>query len=175
MTVRGRSAARTSQGRGVCSRVHRRPLTGSTAGITPVLQKARVKWGKKWKEKRLRLGTPNWRKTPGSECYWCREFCPHVRLRGVRLRRAGVSEVPRFSCMKFLDVPWGLRLRRTEQELALSLLSMLPSAHVNRVGVRVVCFRSSMSHPAYPLSTLHWVPRGSSARLEAKWFATPFL
>ena len=30
-------------------------------------------------------------------------------------------------------------------------------------------------HPAYPLSTLRWVPRGSSARLEAKWFATPFL
>jgi hypothetical protein len=33
---------------------------------------------------------------------------------------------------------WGLRLRRTEQELALALLFMLPSAHVNRVGVRVV-------------------------------------
>jgi len=25
----------------------------------------------------------------------------------------------------------------------------LPSAHVNRVGVRVVCFRSSIAHPAY--------------------------
>jgi hypothetical protein len=37
-TVRGRSAARTCQGRGF-SRVHRRPLTGSTAGITPVLQR----------------------------------------------------------------------------------------------------------------------------------------
>ena len=44
---------------------------------------------------------------------------------------------------------WGLRLRRTVQELALSLPHMLPSAHVNRVGVRVVYFRSSMSHPAY--------------------------
>jgi hypothetical protein len=30
-------------------RVHRRPLTGSTAGITPVV-KARVEWGKKWRE-----------------------------------------------------------------------------------------------------------------------------
>jgi len=88
---------------------------------------------------------------------------------------AGVSEVSRFSCMKFLDVPWGLRLRRTEQELALSLPFMLPSAHVNRVGVRVVSFRSSIAHPAYPLSTLRWIPRGSSARLEAKWIATPFL
>src|SRR5207253_2492767 len=60
---------------------------------------------------------------------------------------AGVSEVSRFSCMKFLDVPWGLRPRRTEQELALSLLSMLPSAHINRVGVRVVCFRGSIPTP----------------------------
>jgi hypothetical protein len=59
----------------------------------------------------------------------------------------GVSEVSRFSCMKFLGVPWGLRPRRTEQKLALSLLSMLPSAHVNRVGVRVVYFRGSMATP----------------------------
>ena len=44
---------------------------------------------------------------------------------------------------------WGLRLRRTEQELALALLFMLPSAHVNRVGVRVVSFRSSIAHPTY--------------------------
>ncbi len=26
---------------------------------------------------------------------------------------------------------------------------MLPSAHINRVGVRVVCFRSSIAHPSY--------------------------
>src|SRR5215831_18678162 len=31
------------------------------------------------------------------------------------------------------------------------------------------------THPAYPLSTLRCVPRGSSARLEAKWIATPSL
>jgi hypothetical protein len=49
--------------------------------------------------------------------------------------------------MKFLGVPWGLRPRRTEQKLALPLLSMLPSAHVYRVGVRVVCFRGSMATP----------------------------
>ena len=49
--------------------------------------------------------------------------------------------------MKFLGVPWGLRPRRTEQKLALPLLSMLPSAHVNRVGVRVVSFRGSMATP----------------------------
>jgi hypothetical protein len=39
---------------------------------------------------------------------------------------AGVSEVSRFSCMKFLGVSWGLRLRRTEQKLAFTLLPMLP-------------------------------------------------
>ena len=59
----------------------------------------------------------------------------------------GVSEVSRFSCMKFLGVPWVLRPRRTEQKLALSLLSMLPSAHLYRVGVRVVCFRGSIPTP----------------------------
>jgi hypothetical protein len=44
--------------------------------------------------------------------------------------------------MKFLGVLWGLRLRRTEQELALSLLPMLPSAHYKIVGVRINSFRS---------------------------------
>jgi hypothetical protein len=42
---------------------------------------------------------------------------------------------------------------RTEHGLALSPLLMLPSAHVNRVGVRVVCFRSSIEPtPPIPLS-----------------------
>ena len=41
---------------------------------------------------------------------------------------AGVFEVSRFSCMKFLGVLWGLRLRQTEQRLALTSLSMLPAA-----------------------------------------------
>src|SRR4030081_3801723 len=44
---------------------------------------------------------------------------------------------------------WGLRLRRTEQGLALSPLLMLPSAHLYCVDVRVVSFRSSIAHPAY--------------------------
>src|ERR1700726_2512302 len=32
---------------------------------------------------------------------------------------------------------WGLRLRRTGQELGLSPLFMLPSAHINRLGVQI--------------------------------------
>src|SRR5215469_2757167 len=73
---------------------------------------------------------------------------------------AGVSEVSRFSCMKFLGVPWGLRLRRTEPGLALSFLFMSPSAHLYRVGVRVVSFRSSIAHPACSVTCL-WYHAGT--------------
>jgi hypothetical protein len=34
-------------------------------------------------------------------------------------------------------------------------LFMLPSAHIYCIGVRSVSFRSTISHPAYTLSTLH--------------------
>jgi len=89
---------------------------------------------------------------------------------------AGVFEVSRFSCMKFLGLPGVFDYPGPKPELALALLSMLPSAHVYRLGVRVVCFPSSIAHPAYPLSTLRGLPRHRTrARLEAKWIATPFL
>ena len=45
---------------------------------------------------------------------------------------------------------WGLRLRRTEQELALSLLIMLPTAHLKDGGVRIVNFRSWIPTPPSP-------------------------
>jgi hypothetical protein len=51
--------------------------------------------------------------------------------------------------------------RRTEQELALTLPLMLPSAHYKDGGVRIASFRSSIAHPAYPLSPetpLHATP-----------------
>jgi hypothetical protein len=60
-----------------------------------------------------------------------RAVCPEPSPADLQRFPGGVSEVSRFSCMKFLDVPLGLRLHQTEQELALSLLSMLPSAYVN--------------------------------------------
>jgi hypothetical protein len=40
---------------------------------------------------------------------------------------------------------WGLRLRRTERELALTLPFMLPSAHYKDVGVRIASFVGSRS------------------------------
>src|SRR5438094_1562880 len=45
---------------------------------------------------------------------------------------------------------WGLRLRRTEQVLALSRLLMLPSAHYKDVGVRISSFRSRIPTPPIP-------------------------
>jgi hypothetical protein len=41
---------------------------------------------------------------------------------------SGISEVSRFSCMEFLDVPGVYDYGRTDRELALTLLAMLPSA-----------------------------------------------
>src|SRR5215469_3091275 len=81
---------------------------------------------------------------------------------------AGVSEVSRFSCTKFLGVPWGLRLRRTEQELALSLPSMLPSAHYKDVGVRIASFRSSIPTPPIPLFTLRRAPRDAQRKTRGR-------
>ena len=56
--------------------------------------------------------------------------------------RAGVPEVSRFSCMKFLGVSGVFDYAGLDQELALSLLPMLPSAHYKVVGVRIYSFRS---------------------------------
>jgi hypothetical protein len=63
---------------------------------------------------------------------------------------AGVSEVSRFSCRKFVGVFWGLRLRRTDRGLAVSPPFLLPSAHYKNVGVRISSFRSSIAQPTYP-------------------------
>src|SRR5438034_3143166 len=46
--------------------------------------------------------------------------------------------------------------------------------HASWLNQVEIWFSSSIAHPAYPLSTLHCVPHGSSARLEAEWIATPF-
>lgn len=54
-----------------------------------------------------------------------------------------VQEVPRRV--------WGLRLRRTEQEFALALLLMVPTAHVKDGGVRIGSFRSRILTPLAPV------------------------
>jgi hypothetical protein len=55
---------------------------------------------------------------------------------------AGVCEVSRFSCMKFLGVSGVFDYAGLRQELALSRLFMLPSVHYKDVGVRIASFRS---------------------------------
>ena len=50
---------------------------------------------------------------------------------------AGVSEVSRFSCMKFLGVSGVFDYAGLIQDLALALLLMLPSALHEGVGVRI--------------------------------------
>jgi Abnormal spindle-like microcephaly-assoc'd, ASPM-SPD-2-Hydin len=54
---------------------------------------------------------------------------------------------------------WGLRLRRTEQELALSRLFMLPSAHYKDVGVRIASFVGSRTGAMLRRFSLAVAPR----------------
>src|SRR5215469_3433564 len=63
---------------------------------------------------------------------------------------AGVSEVSRFSCMTFLGVLWGLRLRRTERELALSLPLMLPAAITRASASRLHLFGAQYPPHLFP-------------------------
>jgi len=56
-------------------------------------------------------------------------------------------------------VQWGLRLRLTEQELALSRLFMLPSAHIKGVGVWIASFVGSRSGAVSLRSRLPGAPR----------------
>src|SRR5262252_6663213 len=63
---------------------------------------------------------------------------------------------------------WGLRLRRAKQELALSPLSMLPSAHYKDVGARIASFRSSIPTPPIPLFTLRRAPRDAQRKTRGR-------
>jgi hypothetical protein len=63
---------------------------------------------------------------------------------------------------------WGLRLRRTEQGLALSPLLMLPSVHYKDVGVRIASFRSSIPIPPIPLFTLRRAPHGTQRKTRGR-------
>src|SRR5450755_4473780 len=87
---------------------------------------------------------------------------------------AGVSEVSRFSCMKFLGVPWGLRLRRTERELALSLPLMLPAAITRASASGLHLFGAQ--YPPHLFPCLRFVVHLAmpNAKLGAEWIASPF-
>ena len=93
-----------------------------------------------------------------------------LRLTGT----AGIPEVSRFSCLKFLGVSGvfdyaglsrGSRYRPYSCCLPRMLKTSAPGLYV---------FGAQLPTPPIPLSTLHCVPRGNSARLGAEWIATPF-
>ena len=59
---------------------------------------------------------------------------------------------------------WGLRLRRTEQELALSLLFMLPSAHYKASASGLHLFEAQYPPHLFPCLRFAVSPRGSPAQ-----------
>ena len=87
---------------------------------------------------------------------------------------ASVFEVSRFSCMKFLGVLWGLRLRQTEQELALASLSMLPSAITRASASRLHLFGAQYPPHLFPCLRFAVHLAVPSAKLGAEWIATPY-
>ena len=71
---------------------------------------------------------------------------------------------------------WGLRLRRTEQQLALVLLLMLPSAHYKDVGVRISSFVGSRTGAMLRRFSLAGAPRFLWECLISRtvsWFPAP--
>jgi hypothetical protein len=87
---------------------------------------------------------------------------------------AGVCEVSRFSCMKFLGVSGVFDyagLSRSSRYRACSCC--LPC--ITKTSASGLHLFGAEYHPAYPLSTLHWVPRSSSARLDAETDRYSFL
>jgi hypothetical protein len=87
---------------------------------------------------------------------------------------AGVSEVSRFSCMKSIGVSGVFDYAGPTRGSRYRPCSCCHSRILKTLASGII-FSELDTQPTYPLSTPHCVPRGSSARLEAKWIATPFL
>jgi len=66
--------------------------------------------------------------------------------------------------MKFLGVLWGLRLRRTEQELGLAPQFMLPSAISRASASGLHLFGAQLPTPPIPLFTLRRAPRDAQRK-----------
>jgi hypothetical protein len=70
---------------------------------------------------------------------------------------------------------WGLRLRRTEQELAISPPPVLPSANAKASASLIASFRSSIPSPPVPLFTLRRAPRGAQRKTRGRVVRYSFL
>src|SRR5215470_3189024 len=86
---------------------------------------------------------------------------------------AGVSEVSRFSCMKFIGVSGVFDYAGPSRDSRYRLCSCCPPRISKRLASGRI-FSQLDTHPTYPLSTLRWVPHGSNARLEAERIASPY-
>jgi hypothetical protein len=74
--------------------------------------------------------------------------------------------------LKFGSHPFADRL---DQELALTLLAMWPSATNDSVGVPIATFRSSIPSPPVPLFTLHCVLRSTQCKTRGRADCYSFL
>src|SRR5664280_244198 len=63
---------------------------------------------------------------------------------------------------------WVLRLRRTDSPLAIGVAAVLPSAHIDCVGVLIASFRSSIPSPPSPLFTLRCAPRDAQRKTRGR-------
>src|SRR5258708_25983111 len=70
---------------------------------------------------------------------------------------------------------WGLRLRRTEQELAMSLPPHVAFRQCKSVSVLIASFRSSIPSPPVPLFTLRRTPRGGQRKTRGRAVRYSFL
>ena len=87
---------------------------------------------------------------------------------------AGVSEVSRFSCMKFLGVPGVFDYAELNKDSRYRPCSCCLPRMLTASASGLYVFAAQLPTPPIPLSTLHCVPRGNSARLGAEWIASPF-
>jgi len=87
---------------------------------------------------------------------------------------AGVSEVSRFSCMKFIGVSGVFDYAGPNRDSRYRLCSCCPSPIFKTVASGMI-FSELDTHPTYPLSTLRGLPHDRArARLKAERIASPY-
>ena len=87
---------------------------------------------------------------------------------------AGISEVSRFSCMKFLGVSGVYDYAGLNRDSRYRPCSCCPSPIYKTVASGMI-FSELDTHPTYPLSTLRGLPHDRArARLKAERIASPY-
>ena len=87
---------------------------------------------------------------------------------------AGISEVSRFSCMKFIGVSGVFDYAGPNRDSRYRPCSCCPSPIYKTVASGMI-FSELDTHPTYPLSTLRGLPHDRArARLKAERIASPY-